>query len=267
VAELERGLTPFTFAALKRGLTPFIFAALALALSACGEKAEPGTPTLTVSAAASLKPALEPFGRAFAGARVRAQFAGSNELAAQIERGIRPDVFAAANVAVPRKLHAQGLVEAPRVFAGNELVLAVPADGRVRSLDDLTAGGLRIAIGAEGVPVGDYARTMLDRLGGARERRILAAVASEEPDVAGIVGKLTQGSVDAGFVYASDVKATNGRLRAIRLAERLRPHVAYAAAVVTDAPHPELARRYVDALAGGAGQDALRAAGFLPPPG
>jgi molybdate transport system substrate-binding protein len=251
----------------KRGLAPFILAALALALAGCGEKAEPGTPTLTVSAASSLEPALEPFGRAFAGARVRSQYAGSNELAAQIERGIRPDVFAAANVDLPRKLHAAGLVDTPRVFAGNELVLAVPADGRVRSLDDLAAGGMRIAIGAGGVPVGDYTRTLLHRVGGARERRILAGVVSEEPDVAGIVGKLTQGAVDAGFVYASDVKATDGALRAIPLADRLLPRVAYAAAVVRDAPHPELAARYIDALVDGAGQEALRAAGFLPPPG
>jgi molybdate transport system substrate-binding protein len=247
------------------GLTPFIFAALALA--GCGEKAEPGTPTLTVSAASSLKPALEPFGRAFTGARVRAQFAGSSELAAQIERGIRPDVFAAANVDLPAKLHADGLVEAPRVFAGNELVLAVPADGAVRSLDDIAAGAVRIAIGAEGVPVGVYTRMLLDRLSGPRRKRILARVVSEEPDVAGIVGKLTQGAVDAGFVYASDVEATDGALRAIALPDRLKPRVAYAAAVVKDAPHPATARRYVDALVEGAGQDALRAAGFLPPPG
>jgi molybdate transport system substrate-binding protein len=108
---------------------------------------------------------------------------------------------------------------------------------------------------------------VLDRLGGERARLIRAAVASREPDVAGIVGKLTQGAVDAGFVYASDVKAAGGRLRAIALPERLSPRVLYAAAVVKGAPNADVARRYVDALVAGAGQDALRAAGFLAPPG
>ena len=35
--------------------------------------------------------------------------------------------------------------------------------------------------------------------------------------MAGIVGKLTQGAVDAGFVYISDVRATDGKLKAIEL--------------------------------------------------
>ena len=40
---------------------------------------------------------------------------------------------------------------------------------------------------------------------------------SNEPDVKGIVGKLTQGAADAGFVYVTDVNATNGKLKAITL--------------------------------------------------
>ena len=40
---------------------------------------------------------------------------------------------------------------------------------------------------------------------------------SNEPDVKGIVGKLTQGAVDAGFVYVTDVNATNGQLQAMEL--------------------------------------------------
>ena len=40
---------------------------------------------------------------------------------------------------------------------------------------------------------------------------------SNEPDVTGIVGKLTQGAVDAGFVYVTDVNATGGELKAIEL--------------------------------------------------
>jgi molybdate transport system substrate-binding protein len=123
-----------------------------------------------------------------------------------------------------------------------------------------------IAIGARGVPIGAYTRTVLARLGGGHERAILGNVRSEEPDVKGVVGKLAQGAVDAGFVYRTDVQAAGGALKAIALPGKLQPKVAYAAAVVKGARQPLLARRFVDGLASGAGQDALRAAGFLPPP-
>jgi molybdate transport system substrate-binding protein len=246
-------------------------AALALLAGGCGEKPEPGaasgTAQLTVSAAASLKSALDAYARDFPGARVRAQFAGSDELAAQIERGVKPDVYAAANTSLPQRLFSAGLVEAPRVFAGNELVLAVPADTpKVRSLADLERDGVRIAIGARSVPVGAYTREVLSRIGGASERAILANIGSEEPNVQGIVGKLTQGAVDAGFVYRSDVRAAGGALQAIALAPRLAPRVAYAAAVVKGAKQPVVARRYIEGLVAGKGRDALRTAGFLPPP-
>ena len=45
----------------------------------------------------------------------------------------------------------------------------------------------------------------------AKRKQILANVRSEEPDVKGIVGKLIQRAVDAGFVYASDVRAAKGK--------------------------------------------------------
>ena len=35
--------------------------------------------------------------------------------------------------------------------------------------------------------------------------------------MAGVVGKLSQGAVDAGFVYITDVKAAGGKLTAIEL--------------------------------------------------
>ena len=89
---------------------------------------------------------------------------------------------------------------------------------------------------------------------------------SEEPDVAGITGKLTQGAVDAGFLYASDVRATDDKLRAIELPDALQPTVAYGVAVVKGAKQREQARAFVAGLLDGAGADALRAAGFEPPP-
>ena len=72
---------------------------------------------------------------------------------------------------------------------------------------------------------------------------ILDNVRSLEPDVAGIVGKLTQGAVDAGFVYITDVVATDGALEAIDLPADLQPDVAYGAAVVDGADERRRARR------------------------
>ncbi len=236
-------------------------AALAVAaasLAGCGS----GGSELRVSAAASLA-------RSFAGAYptgVRFQFAGTDQLAAQIRRGARPDVLAAANSQIPTALHAAGLVERPVPFASNRLVLAVPAGERsVRSLADLERPGVSIAIGSPSVPVGAYTRAVLARLPVRRARAILAHVRTNEPDVSGVVGKLAERAVDAGFVYASDVVGSRGRLRALELPARLRPRVVYAAAVVRGSGHASQARRFVAGLLSGAGARALRRAGFGPP--
>ena len=227
-----------------------------------------GKPQLTVSAAASLKTAFTEYGKQFPGADARFSFAGSDELAAQIEQGVKPDVFAAANTKLPDALYDKGLVEKPTVFAGNRLVLAVPADdAKVDSLEDLEGGGVKLAIGAEDVPIGAYTRTVLDKLPAAQRKAILANVRSEEPDVAGITGKLTQGAVDAGFLYVSDVRATDGKLKAIELPDELQPAVAYGVAVVKGAKQPEQARAFIAGLLDGAGAQALEDAGFEPPPG
>jgi molybdate transport system substrate-binding protein len=147
-------------------------------------------------------------------------------------------------------------------FATNELVLAVPAGSEIASVNDLTAEGVTIAIGDETVPVGSYTRQILAKLPASESKAILANVRSNEPDVKGIVGKLTQGAVDAGFVYVTDVNATGSDLKAIELPADVEPQVTYAAGVVEGAKHPEQARTYVDELLDGACADALRNAGF-----
>jgi molybdate transport system substrate-binding protein len=256
-----------------RRLAALAATVLALSFAACGgddgdDGGGSGKPTLTVSAAASLKTAFTKYGQQFPDAAARFSFAGSDELAAQIQQGIKPDVYAAANTKLPDQLHAEGLVEEPTVFAGNRLVLAVPAeDAEVGSLDDLAEKGVKLAIGSEDVPVGTYTRTVLDKLPAAEREAILANVRTEEPDVAGITGKLTQGAVDAGFLYVSDVRATDGELKAIELPRELQPSVAYGAAVVKGAKHPEEAKAFIAGLLRGAGAQALEDAGFEPPPG
>jgi molybdate transport system substrate-binding protein len=87
-------------------------------------------------------------------------------------------------------------------------------------------------------------------------------VRSNEPDVKGVVGKLTQGAADAGFVYRTDL--ADG-LKAVALPQNLQPVVKYGAGVVKGAKHPDTAQQYLDGLTSGTCADALRSAGFGSP--
>ncbi|HEX2126658.1 MAG TPA: molybdate ABC transporter substrate-binding protein [Thermoleophilaceae bacterium] len=247
--------------------------AVATALAACGDGGGDATasddgeqPPLVVSAAASMTEALEACAPDFARADVRMQFAGSDELAAQIRQGVKPDVYAAAATTLPQQLHDEGLLSKPVEFATNQFALAVPKGSRINSLEDLTGNGVKIAIGAEDVPIGAYTRETLAGLPDAQERAILENVRSNEPDVKGIVGKLTQRAADAGFVYVTDVNAAGGELEAIDLPAELHPTVTYAAGVVKRAKQPGEARAFVDQLVDGSCADALEEAGFGPAP-
>jgi molybdate transport system substrate-binding protein len=209
--------------------------------------------------------ALTACSRDFEGAEVRLSFGGSDELAAQIRQGVRPDVLAAANTAIPEELNKEGLLSEPLEFATNRLVIAVPRGSEVRESADLRRDGTTLVIGSESVPIGAYTRELLDRLPGDEGELILANVRSNEPDVNGIVGKLTQGAADAGFVYVTDVEAAKDKLEAIALPAAVEPDVTYAAGVVEGAEQPELARRFVEGLVSGSCADALAEAGFGKP--
>ena len=237
----------------------------------CGDDGDGGAEAsrLVVSAAASMTEALEScaprFGEA-ENADVRQSFAGSDELAAQIRQGAKVDVYAAANTTLPAELYAEDLLSKPVEFATNEFVLAVPEDSDIDSVEDLAGEETTVVIGSESVPIGAYTRETLAKLPPAQEKAILANVRSNEPDVKGIVGKLTQGAADAGFVYVTDVNATDGALKAIPLPRTLEPEVTYGAGVLTEAREPELGQAFVTGLTRGACADALREAGFGPPP-
>ncbi|HEX4733247.1 MAG TPA: molybdate ABC transporter substrate-binding protein [Thermoleophilaceae bacterium] len=253
---------------MKRALLTLVLLAAAV-LPGCGGDSSSSNdhPALVVSAASSLRNAFADYAQQVQDAKVRLSFGGSDELAAQVRGGSPIDVFAAANAKLPDQLHQEGKVEKPVKFTGNRLVLAVPKDSqRVNQLSDLVKPGVKIGIGAPDVPIGTYTREVLSGLPAIGRNRILANVKSQEPDVAGIVGKLTQGAVDAGFVYVTDVDAASDKLRAINLPAKISPTVVYEAAVVKGTKHPQQAKAFIDGLTAGKGQGALRKAGFLPPP-
>jgi molybdate transport system substrate-binding protein len=242
---------------------------LALALAGCGgdSNSSSGKKSISVSAAASLTEAFEEIADDFDQAEVKLQFAGSDALAAQIQKGARPEVFAAANTKLPDQLFAEGLVEQPVAFATNTLVIAVPkGSSEIKSIDDLSAKGVSIAAGAKTVPVGSYTRKVLAELPASEEKAILTNIKTEEPDVKGVVGKLKAGAVDAGFVYITDVLDADDELKAVQLPKELQPVVVYSAAVVKGAKQAALGQQFLDFVLSPDGQQELKDEGFGPPP-
>jgi molybdate transport system substrate-binding protein len=214
---------------------------------------------LTVFAAASLTnvfPQIAPHDRY--------SFAGSNMLEAQIQQGAPADVFASANTKLPRQLYDQGLVEKPVVFTRNELILIVPKSNPagIHSVYDLRRPGVKLVVGAVGVPVGDYTRVVLHNLGA---DDVLDNVVSQETDVREVLAKVALGEADAGFVYLTDARTVRGEVATIGIRWSARPIVEYAAAVVRSSGHLSAARAFVRSLLGKAAQTRLRAAGFLAP--
>ena len=217
-------------------------------------------PRLTVFAAASLTnafPKIDP--------HERYSFGGSNMLAAQIQQGLPADVFASANTKLPWQLHRQGLVTTPYVFTSNRLVIVVAPGNplHITGVRNLGRSGLKIVMAAAGVPVGDYTRKVLAKLG---MSDLVARAVSQETDVREVLAKVVLGEADAGFVYATDAKTVKEKVSLRGLPDSAQPQVLYAAAAVKSSKHLAAAKAWVKRLRGKAAQKKLRAAGFLPIP-
>lgn len=227
--------------------------AAVVALAGCG-----GDEALVVFAASSLSGVADEIDPA-----AEVVFGGSNDLAAQIRDGANVDVFLSASKTPLEDLRAEGTVELPIEFASNRLVVVVPADNPsgATALVDLTRAGMKLVLGAEGAPIGDYAR---EALAAAGLEEALAQVVSLEDDVKGVLGKVALGEADAGIVYATDVRAAGDDVRSFPVPDRYQPDIQYFGAVV--APAREQAREYLELLLGDKGRAALSRAGFLPPP-
>ena len=138
---------------MRRGLIAALVCAGVLAVPATAQ-------ALDVYAAASLRDAFPQI------ASATYNFAGSNQLQLQIERGAPADVFASASPQEAQALFRRGRCTRPVTFATNVVVLLVPSadPGNVDSVYDLRRGGLRLAVGNAAVPIGDYTRRLLKRL-------------------------------------------------------------------------------------------------------
>ncbi|MGH3039743.1 MAG: molybdate ABC transporter substrate-binding protein [Gaiellaceae bacterium] len=233
----------------------WLLAAAFVAVSCGGDDAPAEEPeAVTVFAAASLTEVFQEVAP-----DVTFNFAGSDELATQIREGAPADVYAAAGPRYPNELASEGFLEPPQIFATNRLVIAVPADNPagIQSVDDLAAEGVRLVIGAEGVPVGDYTRSVLETMGA---EDVLDNVVSNEEDVKGVLAKVVSGDADAGFVYVTDAHAASDDIRALELPAQAL--IEYPIGIVTASENYEAAEAFVELVLGEEGRQALEDAGF-----
>ena len=243
---------------------PLLISALCAlcAVSACGGAEDDAPPT--VYAAASLRdvfPGLD--------ASPRYNFAGSNQLQTQIERGAPADVFASASAKEPEALFRAGRCTQPVPFASNAVVLLVPAGnpGKVTSLASLAEGPKRrLAVGTEDVPVGKYTRQLLENAG--MSAILTRNTVSAEANVASLTSKVALGSADAGFAYNTDARATGDRVEVIRLPAEAQPKIQYLlCAVKREGANTQAAEAFIDTVTSADGRKALERQGFGPPPG
>jgi molybdate transport system substrate-binding protein len=212
---------------------------------------------ITVFAAASLAqvfPQIDP--------SPRYSFAGSDQLALQLQQGAPADVYAAASPKYPELLYRNGLLRKPVVFATNRLIVIVPRanPAHISSVYDLRRSGVRVVIGDKSVPIGTYTRQLLDRLGITAD--VLKNVVSEETDVKGIVTKVALGEADAGFVYRTDARPVAKQVKDIALPASAQPPVRYELAIVAASTDAAAARAFVRRVFSRRGRFLLKRAGF-----
>lgn len=225
-----------------------------------------GRGALVVSAAASLTEVFAAEEAAFEAihpdVRVTINSAASSTLATQILTGAPVDVLASADQENMTKVADAGLLASdPVTFATNSLRIVVPR-GNPRGVDDLAdlaePGIVTVTCGPD-VPIGRYTSQVLQRAG------ITVAPRSLEPDVKGIIAKVTAGEADAGIVYATDVRATNGAVTGIEIPASLNVITTYPIAVVTTSSNRVAAQLWIAFILSAEGQRILRDHGFGAP--
>ncbi|MFM8319307.1 MAG: molybdate ABC transporter substrate-binding protein [Chloroflexota bacterium] len=275
-----------------RSILPLTLLLAGCAPASAPTAASPAAPTsttaaarpvdLNVFAAASLTEAFGELGPLFEaahpGVTVVFNFAGSQQLAQQINEGAPADVFASASQKPLQAVISAGgiLTGTQQIFARNRLVVIFPKDNpsKLAQLRDLAGPGLKLVLAAKEVPVGQYALDFLDKaaadpaLGATFKDGVLGNVVSYEDNVKAVVAKVALGEADAGIVYTTDILGANAaQLAWIEIPDALNVIAAYPIAALAASRSPDLAQAFIDLVLSPQGQAVLASDNFMPAAG
>ena len=216
-----------------------------------------------VFAAASLKKSFTEIGKQFTtdnpGSEIEFSFAGSSDLVTQLTQGAPADVFASADIANMTKAADAGLLAGdPVSFASNTLSIVVAPGNpkKITSLEDLAQQDISVVLCAPAAPCGS-ATQKVEQAAAVRLNPV-----SEESSVADVLNKVVTGQADAGLVYVTDVQGAGDTVTGVGFPEAAGAVNTYPIAVLKQSAHGDLARKFVDLVAGESGRKILGAAGF-----
>ena len=268
-----------------------VFALLCGCLSACGADGPKETEAaglsgeVVVFAAASMTETLTELGNRFTAANPQVKltfnFASSGKLMDQIIAGADCDLFLSA---APKQMNALDITQneeknpdrndlidpATRLnLLENKVALAVPAGNpkAVNSYDDLAAGlkagTLLLAMGGEGVPVGQYTQKIFASYGLDEAALAASGVLTYGEDVKAVTTQVAEGLVDCGIIYQTD--ASSAGLTVVDTAtEAMCGQVIYPAAILKNAPNAEAARAFLAWLQTPEAGAVFESVGFTP---
>jgi molybdate transport system substrate-binding protein len=232
----------------------FIICTFVLSIVSCGQRGNRDNVTLTISAASSLREAMEDIKAEFEKENKEIQivfnFGASGSLQKQIEQGAKVDVFLSAAVRQMELLEAQNLIikETKKNFLQNRIVLIVPRDSNgINSFNDLLSSEVKlIGIGEpKSVPVGQYAKELLDELDMYEELNSKFVFGK---DVKEVLTWVETGNVDAGIVYETDAKASKKAKIVVLTADDMIEPIYYPAAVLKESDNVDIAKAFIEFL-------------------
>ena len=244
-----------------------IFLALGFLLSTIWAVRVNSTTNLTISAAISLKNALEEVGNIYRTTNkdnIFYNFGSSGSLQQQIEQGAPVDVFISAAAKQMDALEAKNLIlpDSRKNLLKNKLVLITsPRFLNINNFPDLAKPEIKkIAIGEpKSVPAGKYAEEAL------KYYKVLDKVQDKlvfAKNVAQVLNFVLSGNADAGIVYITDAK-TSDRVRvAITASPRSHSEIIYPVAIIQASNQIEQAREYVNFLSGDQAREIFEKYGF-----
>ena len=222
--------------------------------------------TVVVFAATSLTDAFNKIGaqfeKAHPGVTVKFNYNGSSSLATSITQGAPADVFASAAPANMKTVTDAGdAAGTPQVFTRNtgEIMVEKGNPKKITSVKDLANSAIKVAVCAPEVPCGAVATAIFKNAG------VTVKPVSEETNVGGVVTKVTLGEVDAGIVYVTDVKESEGKATGVPIPASQNDITEYPIAQVKGAPNATGAKAFISYVLGPDGQKVLASFGFLPP--